>query len=58
MEVDFGRVKAVDTNFGLAVVEGEANVVDGNRVRGYDAGQLEEGIEVPLCWKWNCDDTG
>lgn len=54
MDVSGGDgVPTVDTELRLAVVGGRGNVVDGDVVGGDEAGELEELVEMALCWKWH-----
>lgn len=57
MEMDVGDggevVPAVDTEFGLFVVGGGADEVEGDGGVGREeAGEVEELVEVALGWKW------
>lgn len=40
----------MDSNLGLTVVTGGSDKVDGNVVGGDEAGEVEELVEVALCW--------
>lgn len=60
MKLDFRHLlradRAVDSSLGLAVVDGGADVVDGQLpVGGYEARELQHLVEVPLCGQRNCN---
>lgn len=55
VEVDVGDrewVPALDARLGLAAVGGGADVVDRDVVGGDETGEVEELVEMALCWKW------
>ena len=45
----------MDANLCLADMGGQANVVNGYVMGGNEAGEMEEWIEMALCWKRNHD---
>ena len=54
VEVDIGEgewVPSVEAEAGLADVGGGADVVDGEVVGREEAGEVEELIEMALCWE-------
>lgn len=52
MDVGDGEwVPAVYAKLGLAVVDGGADVVDGDVVGGDESGEVEELVEVALGWE-------
>mgnify|MGYP004714539601 CR=1 FL=1 len=49
------RIPTLDANLCLADMGGQANVVNGYVMGGNEAGEMEEWIEMALCWKGNHD---
>lgn len=52
---DRGSIPTVDSELGLAVVGGGAHKVDGDVLGGDEAGEVEELVEVALCWQGHHD---